>query len=106
MSENVDTNDKGCLGAAWTKEPDDVHFDRKGMSNREKERTNTLTHPAHGLCDDESEYCLQNWEMALSVLVSINFNESVRFCDLITVVCYSNNKIIVYFIIIKFYYFS
>ena len=53
---NVDTNDEGCLEAAWTNEPDDVHFDRKGMSNHENEGTSTLTHPAHGLLDGESEY--------------------------------------------------
>lgn len=53
---NVDTNDEGCLEAAWTNEPDDVHFNRKGMSNHENEGTSTLTHPAHGLLDGESEY--------------------------------------------------
>jgi len=71
-----------------------VHFDRKGMSNHEKDGTSTLTHPAHGLLDGESEYCLQNWKMVLSLLVSIDFNESVWYCDLITVVyhIYNNNN--------------
>jgi len=46
------------------------------MSNHEKEGTSTLTHPAHGLLDGEREYCLQNWKMVLSLLVSIDFNES------------------------------
>jgi hypothetical protein len=77
LSENVDTNDEGCVGAAWTKEPDDVHFDRKGMSKHEKEGRSALTYPANGLLDGESEYCLQNWDMVLSVLVSIDFNERV-----------------------------
>jgi hypothetical protein len=92
LSENVDTSDEGCLGAAGTKEPDDVHFDRKGMSNHEEEGTSTLTHPAHGLLDCESEYCLQNLEMVLSVLVSTDFNESVWYCDLITFACSSSNN--------------
>lgn len=98
MSENVDTNDEGCLGAAWTKEPDDVHFDRKGMSNHEKEGTSTLTHPVYGLLDGEGEYCLQIGEMVLSALVSIGFNEDVWYCDFITVIYHNNyNKFYYYF---------
>lgn len=68
-----------------------MHFDRKGMSNHEKEGTSTLTRPARRLLEGECEYCLQNWKMVLSILVIIDFNESVWYCDLITVVCHNNN---------------
>jgi hypothetical protein len=68
FSENVDTNDESCLGAARTKEPDDVHFDRKGMLNREKEGTSTLTHPAHGLLDVRVNiaYKIGKWSLNIS----------------------------------------